>query len=203
MKNSKYDKEELEDLILVQNLSYEEIGRMFNCTGSNIKKVAKRLGIDLPQRRKINSNETFNKDTVRKQKFCKNCGKDMSFKSGNIYCDNDCQHEFQAKEKYKKFLEGDESIQRANYNPKFAKPFILKEQDNKCIICGIGPIWNDKKLVFVLDHVDSNAANNTRKNLRLVCPNCDSQLDTYKSKNKNGARSYYRYRKENISTVST
>ena len=26
-------------------------------------------------------------------------------------------------------------------------------------------------------------------------PNCDSQLDTYKSKNKNGARSYYRYHK--------
>ena len=36
---------------------------------------------------------------------------------------------------------------------------------------------------------------NVRSNLRLICPNCDSQLDTYKSKNKNGARSYYRYHK--------
>jgi hypothetical protein len=27
-----------------------------------------------------------------------------------------------------------------------------------------------------------------RNNLRLVCHNCDSQLDTYKSKNKNSAR---------------
>lgn len=33
-----------------------------------------------------------------------------------------------------------------------------------------------------------DAANNRRENLRLVCPNCDSQLDTYKSKNKNSAR---------------
>lgn len=36
-----------------------------------------------------------------------------------------------------------------------------------------------------------------RKKTRHICqnPNCDSQLDTYKSKNKNGARSYYRYHK--------
>lgn len=47
---------------------------------------------------------------------------------------------------------------------------------------------------MILDHIDGNAANNVRNNYRCVCPNCDSQLDTYKSKNKNGARHYYRYR---------
>ena len=35
-------------------------------------------------------------------------------------------------------------------------------------------------------------ANINRDNLRLVCPNCDSQLDTYKSKNKNSDRAKYR-----------
>jgi len=50
---------------------------------------------------------------------------------------------------------------------------------------------------MILDHIDGNASHNTRDNLRCVCPNCDSQLDTYKSKNKNGSRSYYRYNKEN------
>lgn len=28
---------------------------------------------------------------------------------------------------------------------------------------------------------------------RTICPNCDSQLDTYKSKNKNGARTHRKY----------
>lgn len=41
---------------------------------------------------------------------------------------------------------------------------------------------------MVLDHIDGDASNNTRENFRCVCPNCDSQLDTYKSKNKNSAR---------------
>ncbi len=49
-------------------------------------------------------------------------------------------------------------------------------------------------MVFILYHIDGHASNNTRENLRLICPNCDSQLDTYKSKNKNEDRYYYRYK---------
>lgn len=43
--------------------------------------------------------------------------------------------------------------------------------------------------------VDGHVSNNKRDNLRCICPNCDSQLDTYKSKNKNSDR-IYRYNKE-------
>ena len=56
-----------------------------------------------------------------------------------------------------------------------------------CSICGISE-WNGKELPLILDHIDGNASNNDLKNLRLVCSNCDSQLPTYKSKNKNSAR---------------
>jgi hypothetical protein len=47
---------------------------------------------------------------------------------------------------------------------------------------------------LVLDHIDGNPTNNCRENLRLVCPNCDSQLATYKSRNRGNGRHYRRQR---------
>ena len=55
--------------------------------------------------------------------------------------------------------------------------------DNFCSECGIKD-WNGKKLVLHLDHKDGNRHNHELKNLRLMCPNCHSQTDTYCGKNK-------------------
>ncbi len=189
------EKENLEQLILVEKLSYEEIGRRYGCTGSNIKKVALRLGIELEQRRTINECEDFSKS--KKVHICLNCGKEFYKypESSGKYCCNQCQQEYQHKQQYQKILDGDPSIMRANYIPKNFKPDIIEEQNGVCAICGMSQEWNGKPLVFILDHIDGHASNNKRDNLRCICPNCDSQLDTYKSKNKNGERSYYRYHK--------
>lgn len=190
------EKENLEQLILIEKLSYEEIGRRYGCTGGNIKNVAKRLGIEITPRRSINDSETFNKGN-RKSYTCLNCGKEFQKYSGSTgkYCCNQCQQEYQHKQQYQKILDGDPSIMRANYIPKNFKPDIIKEQNGVCAICGMSQEWNGKPLVFILDHIDGHASNNKRDNLRCICPNCDSQLDTYKSKNKSGERSYYRYHK--------
>ena len=190
------EKSNLEKLILVDNLSYEDIGRMYGCSGSNIKKVSLRIGIDLPQRRKINPKETFNR--TRKTHKCLNCGKEFEHIVGNSnkYCCQECEKEYKHKIGYKKILDGDPSIMRANYIPKSFKEDIIKEQKGVCAICGMKQEWNGKPLVFILDHIDGHASNNKRDNLRCICPNCDSQLDTYKSKNKCGERSYYRYHKD-------
>lgn len=145
--------------------------------------------------RKSNNKINFDKKVY----YCLNCGSLISNANSsktNKYCSNTCQIEYQHKQKYQKILDGDASIMRANYTPFNFKPDILKEQNNKCCICGCEPIHNGKPLVFVLDHIDGNAANNKRDNLRMICPNCDTQLDTFKSKNKNGARHYYRYHKQ-------
>lgn len=67
---------------------------------------------------------------------------------------------------------------------------IADKQEHKCAICGINSVWQGKPLNFILDHINGDASNNWEYNLRLICPNCDSQLDTYKSKNKNSARTH-------------
>ena len=186
-------KKELENHIK-NGLSYEAIGRIYGCSGKNIKNAVIRLGIEVSQRRKINPKETFNRGTAKKG-ICKNCGKEIILykSSKGLFCSNKCQQEFRHKEGYDKILKGDKSVMRANYSPRRFKEDILREQDGKCAICGCEQEHNGKPLVFILDHIDGHASNNKRSNLRCICPNCDSQLDTYKSKNKNGDRYYYRY----------
>ncbi len=51
--------------------------------------------------------------------------------------------------------------------------------------------------MMILDHIDGNSENRFIDNFRLVCSNCDSQLDTYKSKNKGSGRHYRRERYKN------
>lgn len=66
------------------------------------------------------------------------------------------------------------------------KRLLIKEDviQNKCFCCGIDPIWNNKPLVFVLDHINGVNNDNRLENLRLLCPNCNSQTETFSGRNK-------------------
>lgn len=209
-----YTKEQLEDLILVQKLSYEEIGRENLVTGAYIKKYAKKLGVILPIRSKFPEGWTPHnlgkaKPKVKKEKIikskeitikrefrvveeylCRSCGKKLLDKRQRSFCNQKCQGEFKKNEKYlfyKDKVAKNEDLSTFKSLSVFKK-YILEEQDNKCAVCNNPNEWNNKHLVLVLDHIDGDANNNKRTNLRCVCPNCDSQLDTFKSKNKNSGR---------------
>lgn len=182
----KYIKEELEKLIFEEKLSYRKIGRIYNVSDTYIKKICSALDIKLKVRKVFPKG--FVPANKRKEPLkCINCGNNIDIYA-HKYCSIKCQQELRSKLKYKDFLEDNNKYCRANYEVKIFKHHFLKDQNNKCAVCELDNNWNNKPLVFVLDHIDGNAANNKRENLRLVCPNCDSQLDTYKSKNKNSAR---------------
>ena len=125
------------------------------------------------------------------KKKCKFCGKEFEGNSRRLLCSNECSQEYRHKEAYNDFIENNEKYCNGGYTPKNFKNDFLKEQNGVCAICGCLPEHNGKPLVFILDHIDGNAANNKRENLRMICPNCDSQLDTFKSKNKNSTRRNY------------
>lgn len=191
----KISKEELESLI--NKYSYEEIGRMFETSGTTVIHTAKRMGIELHRRRKINDNENFNKGKKMKPvktSKCLNCGQEFIVKNGTYgkFCCMKCSCSYKHNINYQKLIDGDSSIIHPMYNLRYFKNQILEEQNGVCAICGMSPEWNGKPLVFIIDHIDGYASHNYRSNLRCICPNCDSQLDTYKNKNKHGERIYYR-----------
>ena len=66
------------------------------------------------------------------------------------------------------------------------KKRILREGllGDKCSICGIKE-WNGKPLVLQLDHINGDNRDNRIENLRLLCPNCHSQTETFCRKKKN------------------
>lgn len=183
----RYEKKDLEKYILTDNLSYEKIGRIYNVTSTSIKKAAKKYEIKLPVRAVFPNNFIpANKGKIPEKNICIFCGKVI--KKNRKYCSSKCKKEHDNNIAYTNFLYDNDKFCRPNYSPRRFKDIFLKEQNNVCAICENPPIWNNKKIVFILDHIDGNAGNNKRENLRLVCPNCDSQLDTYKSRNKNSAR---------------
>ena len=65
------------------------------------------------------------------------------------------------------------------------KKRLIREgiKENKCEICGITE-WNELPISMQLDHIDGNSRNHRLNNLRMLCPNCHSQTDTYCGKNK-------------------
>lgn len=52
-----------------------------------------------------------------------------------------------------------------------------------CQECGITE-HNGKPIKCQVDHIDGNSTNNLLSNLRLLCPNCHSQTDTFAGRNK-------------------
>lgn len=60
----------------------------------------------------------------------------------------------------------------------------LRCDNGNCALHVPNPQWQGADLPLILDHVDGNRLHNRPENLRLLCPNCESQLPTRGGRNK-------------------
>ena len=187
-------KEELEKMIN-DGISYEEIGRKFGCSGSNIKKVAIRLGIILYPRRKINEKEHFNRGNGE-IRICENCGREY-FKyqeHRGKFCSHECYSEYQKKKTISDWKNGKSSGCDSRFKlAQTIREYILKSKNYECERCGFsGFNPYTGKSILNIHHIDGDASNTTEENLQVLCPNCHAMTENFGSRNNSSVRKYRR-----------
>lgn len=133
--------------------------------------------------RKLNGHKSVHKDNGRytvsrktkKHILCLNCG--VATYNAK-YCSLKCQFDFEWKIKVT-------NIENGNSAPiQQLKKYLLEKHHKKCQHCGIGEYWNNLPLTLQLDHIDGDSDNNRLDNLRILCPNCHTQTQTWCGRNK-------------------
>jgi len=114
-----------------------------------------------------------------KKNKCKICGAPVV----NDFCSRTCVIEQQWRDKKLLIIK----THGVGCDIRQLKKYLIEKDGHKCSICG-GTEWQGQPIPLIIDHIDGRASNNNLDNLRIVCANCDCQLPTFKSKNKNSDR---------------
>lgn len=77
-------------------------------------------------------------------------------------------------------------VKNSTYSRAALKRRLIRDGilEQKCDICGQLPVWHGHPLIMILDHVNGVNNDNCLSNLRLLCPNCNSQQSTFCGSNR-------------------
>ena len=158
--------------MLLDNYSKEELQQIIKMSHS-YHELAKNLGYKSYSGDLVNSLKTFFKDY-------------------------DCSH-FRIYNPPTKRDETNVFVENSTANQSTLRRWYVKGEytEYKCSICNQEPVWNNKPLTLILDHINGVNNDDRLENLRWVCPNCNQQLDT------TGARNFKRIKHEVVITSAS
>lgn len=110
---------------------------------------------------------------------CKHCETEVTRMNATQFCSIKCQAGYRWNTKTKpNVLSGGIS------DVKTKKRALIEERGEVCEVCSIEAVWNNKPLSLQVGHIDGDSDNNEFSNLRLICPNCHTQTETFGAKGK-------------------
>ena len=165
--------------MLEQGLSYKEISEKTKLTKATISYHAKKLGFgkpkkvaDLSQLKSLYDSGLSLAECAKKLGVSKDTVS-KAVKKGLV------QVRSKSLDFDKMFVENSDTRRH------LIKQRLLKEGilSNTCSECGLDGDWNGKPIVMVLDHINGVNNDNRIENLRMLCPNCNSQTPTFSGRN--------------------
>lgn len=129
------------------------------------------------------------KDSTNKRCTCSLCNKPLKgpHRHNSMFCSQACHIQHRWLE-FCTRVEENNGFEYGRQNSVRPKRYLEQTRGHRCEICGITE-WMGSPVPLILDHINGNPDEWSLDNLRLVCGNCDMQLPTYKSKNKNSKNS--------------
>jgi hypothetical protein len=125
--------------------------------------------------------ERYKHDSTKKTP-CFSCGtllEPIKNRGPRKYCNNGkCQHDYLRKQAVENGIAGIGSTKR----------YLADTRGYKCEECNNSE-WMNKPLTLELDHINGDFNDNSLENVRLLCPNCHSQTDTFRVRNLGKGRS--------------
>jgi len=152
----------------LKEYSDEEIQQIIDMH-NNMSAILRHIGISetCPFNRKLLKERLKTLDTT---KYEQNKKTSNPFFNGIIHQQSD--EEF--------FSIGDKRKSGSNVKTRLLKYKGFKDE---CFVCGLRPVWQGIPLSMHVDHINGNCFDNRLENLRIICPNCHSQTETFGSRN--------------------